>query len=337
MTAPPKSVVAASAARTCTSCGGHEIRGHFTARGFDSADERFDLYRCDTCRVVEVYPQPTTTELARYYRDDYYGGSASKKMSGKKFGATIEALLARGANARASRMASLVTPPARVLDVGCGRAKFLQAMSARGFACTGTDISDFDRSGTADAKITYRRAYLEDCHFDAGSFDAVSIWQVLEHTLNPDATVSEISRILTKGGIISVAVPNLGSWQARLFGPFWFHLDLPRHLFHFERPVLEALLRAHGFEVLSVGTFDPLQHVFGTLQSALNALFPSRPNHFFSLLKNKAAQHGLSRLGWLAAYSVLSGILILPALLELAVSTALGRGAVLEIYARKVA
>ena len=58
-------------------------------------------------------------------------------------------------------------------------------------------------------------------------------------------------------------MPNAGSLQAALFGPRWFHLDLPRHLFHFTPRTLRALLERSGLEIIGRATIAPDQNLFG--------------------------------------------------------------------------
>ena len=67
-----------------------------------------------------------------------------------------------------------------------------------------------------------------------GQFDAVTFWHVLEHLENPGEALVAAGRLLKSNGWLVVAVPDYASLQAKLFGKYWFHLDLPRHLHHFE-------------------------------------------------------------------------------------------------------
>ena len=75
------------------------------------------------------------------------------------------------------------------------------------------------------------------------------IWHVLEHLHDPKGALLEARRILRPGGRLVVAVPNFSSLQARWAGAAWFHLDLPRHLWHFPLAALRRLLADCGFEI----------------------------------------------------------------------------------------
>ena len=50
-------------------------------------------------------------------------------------------------------------------------------------------------------------------------------------------------------GVFQMTVPNWTSWQSRLTGPAWLHLDVPRHLYHFTPPTLARLLNDNGFAI----------------------------------------------------------------------------------------
>ena len=56
------------------------------------------------------------------------------------------------------------------------------------------------------------------------------------------ATLERIVGDLADDGVLVVGIPNAESWQARLFGPDWFHLDPPRHQFHLGLSHLERML-----------------------------------------------------------------------------------------------
>jgi hypothetical protein len=160
--------------------------------------------------------------------------------------------------------------------------------------------------------------------FEGAFFDAVSIWHVLEHTQNPSKVLREISRVLKPGGVLALAVPNFGSTQARLFGKNWFHLDLPRHLFHFTEPMLTKMLRDTGLEPVRVSTHSIHQNLYGFIQSLLNGLFPRTPNKLFNFLKGGNKKES-SLAGMLPHLAVASSAFPL-AVLETAWSGGLGLG-----------
>ncbi len=114
-------------------------------------------------------------------------------------------------------------------------------------------------------------------------FDIVLLFQVLEHLADPLAQLQECRRRLAPGGKLIVGVPNSGSWQASLFRGSWFHLDPPRHLFHFSSDSLTRLLGQAGFSVQHISYVSFEHDPYGWIQSLWN-LFTHRPNQLTSFL-----------------------------------------------------
>jgi len=113
-----------------------------------------------------------------------------------------------------------------------------------------------------------------------GPFDCITLWHSLEHVRDPSAILRDCKKILKPGGVLLIAVPDAGGLEARTFGARWFHLDVPRHLFHFTRKSLASVLRAAGFAGLRSWHQEFEYDLLGWSQSALNAMgFP--PNLFF--------------------------------------------------------
>jgi SAM-dependent methyltransferase len=83
-------------------------------------------------------------------------------------------------------------------------------------------------------------------------FQVVTLWHVLEHLPNLRATFKRLFALLADGGLLVIAVPDRGCWDADHFGEFWAAWDVPRHFTHFRKSDIQAFLHEHGFEL--VGT-----------------------------------------------------------------------------------
>ncbi len=271
--------------------------------------------------------------MDRYYPEAYYG-SGSRKFSG-----IVEFLTVLGSKLRAKHILKEIAKAKsgertiKVLDVGCGRANLLRYLKDLGCECYGTERSKFPvESQTAGIKIF--KGSVADAGFKDGFFDAVVIWHVLEHLHEPLSTLDEIARITRKEGIIAVAVPNFSSLQSVWFKSDWFHLDLPRHLYHFNTDNLCQALKQKGYSIHSVSTNSLEQNIFGFVQSFLNRLkFLGKPNEFYKLIQKRS---GLKQYLKLILWLIIA-VLILPlAMIEYVISRILKRGACAIVFAHKI-
>jgi SAM-dependent methyltransferase len=206
-----------------------------------------------------------------------YESAANPRLSG-----IARPVLARFDRAR---LAMLGPPRGALLDLGAGRGRFVASARAAGWSAEGIEPS---ARGVAAARAVYgvelSRAPLAEA---AGTYDAVSLWHVLEHLDDPDDAIAHVGRLLGSGGLLLVGVPNLASVQARIGRDRWFHLDLPRHRTHFTPAGLRALLERHGF-VVERERHTLLEHnPFGLWQSLVNR-FTTTPSWFFNALKRNA-------------------------------------------------
>ena len=259
---------------SCPVCDGTTARPALAVAGMP---ERVMV--CTDCGLGRLYPLPTPERIAKFYPPEYYGGP------GAKFRPLLERAI-RIIGARHIHSLTRGLPKgARILDVGCGRGVLLGALADRGYSVHGFEISETAAAG-ADPRAEIRiGSTIADAHYPAASFDQVILWHVLEHLPNPREVLLEIRRILKPGGRLVVAVPNFSSLQARWAGPAWFHLDLPRHLFHFPVAGLKQLLARCGLNATAEGHFSLRQDPFGWVQSALNLCSAAPRNALYAMLK----------------------------------------------------
>lgn len=312
----------------CALCEGREARRLFAHDAPDSLGHH--VAQCQECSLAVVHPLPAQAEIPSFYGDVYYGPENAK------FGPVTEffVYLFRLARVRALRKAGIRR--GAVLDIGCARGVSLTVLQRAGYEPWGTELSeDSARSARkAVGEDRVRVGPVEEVGFADGQFDAITAWQVFEHLRDPAATLDECRRILRPGGALILAVPNIESWQARFSREEWFHLDVPRHLFHFSPETLSEMLRRHGFEVEEISHYCLEQNPFGLMQSALHRLGYAHMG-LYNLLRgpiDRIGQHRPARmvryLAYLAAFPFAAAACTLGAML--------GTGATFTIYARRV-
>lgn len=243
----------------CIVCDGRSAREAFAVFGVEAP-----IVVCEGCGLGFYHPLPDAETLAGFYPASYYGGE------GWKFRPPIERLVRSLGRVSARQLVRGLAPGASVLDVGCGRGVLLGPIADLGLSPHGLEVHPEAVRGI-DPRAQVRIAPgLVEAGYPRESFDAIVLWHVLEHLPNPREVLVECRRLLRPGGRLLVAVPNFSSFQARWSGAAWFHLDPPRHLFHFPAEVLVRLLERCGLSVRSTRHFSLRQNPFGWVQSALN-------------------------------------------------------------------
>jgi SAM-dependent methyltransferase len=227
----------------CNLCGSLEARLLFRARDLRFKNEGvFNLVQCQQCGLVYLNPRPTKVGMARYYQHyhDY---------------AINDAWLERRQLERL-REVERRREAGRLLDVGCGRGEFLRVARDRGWQCFGVEISPQASDEARRKGLDVATGRFEDVDYPDSFFDVVTIYHVLEHLHDPREALSKAYQLLKSGGLLVVAVPNFDSLQAGLFRQRWYHLDAPRHLYHFAPHTLKMLLHETGFKVLETRWFS---------------------------------------------------------------------------------
>jgi len=316
-TARPGDDDAMSGSRRCNACGGQLVPGLEAVRDPQSL-ETFDIQSCVSCGLGHTDPIPA--DLGAYYGEAYYG---------KRHSFTDRYCLAR----RMRILANATSRKGSLLDIGCGDGNFLAEAIANGWEGMGTDIgaaAENARRAGLDVHGSVDEVKARRTERGKGDFDAVTMWHTLEHFPDPKGTLESARSALAKDGTLIVAVPDAAGLQASLFKGSWFHLDVPRHLYHFSRSALESLLGRAGFTVRKWHHQEIELDVFGWMQSALNAVLP-KPNVLFQSLTGKPSHGGPGQ----RAISYALGTAIAPAAVA---ATALGtvtrRGGTLIAIAR---
>ncbi len=315
--------------RRCDRCGTAQTVSLFDHLDYISG-ETFTIVRCVTCGLVRTDFSQETIELGQYYGTTYYGNQ------GKRFLGIMEWMIGIFRKMRVKTILRLHPMPGIVLDVGCGRGLMLIDLQTRGWLCFGTELSNelADQLKRHDITVS-TEPHLPDNNLPAGSFDVITLWHSLEHVEHPAQTLDEVVQLLKPGGIVIVEVPNLESWQAFIGKNVWFHLDAPRHLYHFSASTLRTMLEERGLRPLNETTLSLEQGFYGMYQTLLNRL-TTQPNVLYLLLKKRRPRGQAIRLVWDIGITLLLllPIVILGTLLE-ALSILFRRGAVVRMVAVK--
>jgi SAM-dependent methyltransferase len=229
----------------CPTCGAAKVSDLLAAPDrFHGRKEIYQLRRCSSCRGVWLIDPPTPQEMGRHYTQDYH-----------------KAIVAAGEGSAASRWKNQVKLISRyksggtILDIGCSSGGFLSTMKGPAWKLFGIEMEE----STAERarRTTGAEVFVGDAvqaPFLPESFDVITGFDVLEHVYSPRKFLTKVREWLKPGGIFYSLMPNIASWEARVFASHWYGLELPRHLSHFSPTSLRYLMSEVGFEEVEVKT-----------------------------------------------------------------------------------
>lgn len=129
-------------------------------------------------------------------------------------------------------------------------------MKNRGYDVYGIEINPDVVKRGQKIGLKVKLSNLNKIEYPDNYFDEIYLTHVLEHIHSINEILSDLYRCLKPNGILKIEVPNIESFDAKNFGEFWRHLDIPRHLYHFSPNTLKELLKKHGFIIKELNTFN---------------------------------------------------------------------------------
>jgi SAM-dependent methyltransferase len=262
---------------SCDLCGNLDTELYLTKVSNENGQESFDLVRCRRCGLIYLDPRPTTDEIGRYYvANSYYAyqrpddkqARIVKRLKRLAYQAKcqhpdhsrsdrwpeqVARYVAGAALGWRVRRRVPVQHQGRLLDVGCGNGEWLAWIrdNIGGWDVEGLEVNqEVAERVSSSLNLTVHVGPLDKTSLPTARYDAITMWHSLEHTHSPSRVLKEAYRLLRPDGCLALEVPNIASYEARILGRRWYHLDVPRHLYHFTPTTLRKLLTTCGFRVV---------------------------------------------------------------------------------------
>ena len=161
-------------------------------------------------------------------------------------------------NATVTRFARLLTPAGRVIEIGCGEAYPADVLRALGFGYVGTDVSAHfvELATDRDPSLDVHHMPADDLKFGDDTFAGLLALNVLQHIEREHlpGVLAELRRVLRDGAVVYCTVAHHPQddegcdrrmWEKRSLG-----MESTRLFVFWQRPEIEALFAAYGFEVI---------------------------------------------------------------------------------------
>ncbi len=229
----------------CPWCDSPDIRQGSKIHDYFLTREEFSLFSCNSCGLVFTNPRPKLENLGLYYQSDKYYSHTSSQ------GGIIPFIYRKVKEINLKTKFKQVTTGSvinKVLDIGCGTGDFLNVCKKSGKEIHGIEPDSKARN------LAKEILKVEILHPDQSekipdeSFDLITMWHVLEHVPDLKKQISELSRIIKKGGKVVIALPVYESYDAEVYKEKWAAWDVPRHLYHFNKAVINKMMLANDFK-----------------------------------------------------------------------------------------
>ncbi len=222
----------------CRLCHGTHARLHIEKEGYS-------ILQCADCGLIYLDDAPQAQVLQSLYSSPYFQGG----RRGYHDYRALESSLTATRNARLRRMAKL-SRPGRLLEIGCAMGFFMRAAQQMGWKVQGVELSEYAAAVARDQfGLPVITGTLEDGLFPDESFDAVVLWDVIEHVPDPAELMRRVASLLKPGGLVGLSTGDVDSLLARLTGPSWHLYNLPEHLSFFSPATMQSLLQTAGLRV----------------------------------------------------------------------------------------
>jgi SAM-dependent methyltransferase len=206
----------------------------------------FSLYKCSDCGMVSLYEKPVAS--AEVYSADYFSGG------GNGFGYVNydedKEPMRQGFYKYLSIIENLSGKKGKLFDVGAATGFFIALAKEKGFEVSGVELSSFAANKAREKGFDVATGTLESIPLIPNSYEVVTMLDVIEHMMDPEAEVKIAYSILKKDGLLVINTPNSGSTYAKLMGIGWHLVIPPEHIHYFNRVAMRKLLERNGFEVL---------------------------------------------------------------------------------------
>lgn len=229
---------------SCPVCGSKNLQYKLSAKDHTVSNEVFDILECNNCTLRVTKGVEDEEGIGKYYKsDNYISHSDTTKGAVNFLYHKVRQVTLK--SKRNFLIKSVKLKKGKLLDIGAGTGAFASFMKQNEWEVTGLEPDENARKTAFD--LHGIELLPSDQLFQIGSesFDAITMWHVLEHVHKLNEYIIELKRLIKPQGKIFIAVPNYTSLDAQKYKQNWAAYDVPRHLYHFSPQSMRQLLLKH--------------------------------------------------------------------------------------------
>jgi 2-polyprenyl-3-methyl-5-hydroxy-6-metoxy-1,4-benzoquinol methylase len=232
--------------KNCPVCQSQTFEEYLTVKDYTVSQEQFKIVSCKKCGFRFTNPRPDGEAIGEYYKaESYISHTNTSKGLISKIYQKVRKFTLKG---KLNLINKLSPKKGQLLDVGCGTGMFLNVARENGWKVSGIEPDVGARTiAEENNHIKIKQEVLNS--FENETFEIITLWHVLEHVHEINATIDWLKERLSKDGSLLIAVPNHESKDAEIYQEQWAAYDVPRHLYHFSQKSIKELFANHGFEL----------------------------------------------------------------------------------------
>jgi 2-polyprenyl-3-methyl-5-hydroxy-6-metoxy-1,4-benzoquinol methylase len=230
----------------CIVCGSSQFEPFLVCKDYTVSQENFNIVSCKSCGFKFTNPRPENSVIGDYYKaEEYVSHSNTTKGVVNKLYHSVRNYTLK----QKLKLISSYVSRGTMLDYGCGTGMFLNVCKNDGWETYGMEPDDNARKMSIEKGLDVfsDKEKVSDRIADK-KFNAITLWHVLEHVTDMEATLSFFKSKLNDDGVLIIAVPNHVSYDAQYYKEFWAAYDVPRHLHHFDINSMTSLVEKAGFK-----------------------------------------------------------------------------------------
>ncbi len=203
----------------------------------------YQMVRCNTCGLVRSDPVADAGLVAQLYHQSTFDYEGEVDNIVRTYGGYLERLDRYGAGKES------------LLEIGCGNGFFLKQARSLGYR----DVRGVEPSQAAIASAPPEVAAGIVCDmmrpglFADASFDAICLFQVLDHIFDPLALLETCFRILRPGGLMLCLNHNVAAVSARILRERSPIIDI-EHTYLYSPATISRLFEKVGFQTKETGS-----------------------------------------------------------------------------------
>lgn len=228
--------------KKCPLCKSEQFNNHLVVEDHAISKESFIICACNNCELWFTNPRPDEANILKYYDKPNYISHQNKSRNLTDY--IYNAVRTYTLRQKLNWINTRAKKKGRILDYGCGVGLFAKTCQKDGWETYGMEPNQKAATLARDENGINVIPNFKELN-KLKKFDIITLFHVLEHVHTLNETLDSLLSRLKKRGVLFVAVPNRDSLDARTFQEDWAGLDIPRHLYHFNKTSMNYLIDKH--------------------------------------------------------------------------------------------